>query len=271
VQDQQLDALCRRWRTVGVEYPDRDKKSHRLRPVTGATCNRLMATLHRARQLAVDILGVDLPRLTFPHFAEEPAGQYVSPEEFHAILAHIQHPTKRAFVELLYLLGIKPGQLKQTEVSNVRLEHGKPVTLVYRPQQVKQRVPHEVPLVGRAQDVVTELWRIRALGCRLLFHVNGKPLGELKSEWRRACTAAGLTAGRKGGGIVLYNLRHSCLTNLAAAGVPDTTARAISGHRTDSAHRRYVITQAATKAAALVAMSEAVERAVPSRSSARET
>jgi integrase len=129
---------------------------------------------------------------------------------------------------------------------------------------VKQRIPHEVPLVGRAQEVVQELWRTRALGCRLLFHVNGKPLGELKSEWRRACAAAGMVAGRKRGGIVLYNLRHSCLTNLAEAGVPDSTARAISGHKTDSAHRRYVITQPAAKKAALAAMTEAVSEAARS-------
>jgi integrase len=55
--------------------------------------------------------------------------------------------------------------------------------------------------------------------------------------------ARGLVAGRKAGGVVVYNLRHSCLTNLAEAGVPDSTARAISGHKTDSAYRRYVITQ----------------------------
>jgi integrase len=116
------------------------------------------------------------------------------------------------------------------------------VALVYRPAQVKQRTPHEVPLVGRAQEVVQELWAARRLGCRLLFHVDGKPLRELKSEWRRACEAADVVAGRKAGGVVLYNLRHSCLTNLAAAGVPDSTARAISGHKTDSAHKRYVIT-----------------------------
>jgi hypothetical protein len=60
---------------------------------------------------------------------------------------------------------------------------------------------------------------------------------------------------------VLYHLRHSCLTNLAEAGVPDTTARAISGHRTDSAHRRYVITQPTAKRAALAAMEDAVEAA----------
>jgi hypothetical protein len=62
---------------------------------------------------------------------------------------------------------------------------------------------------------------------------------------------------------VLYNLnlRHSCLTNLAEPGVPDSAARAISGHKSESAHKRYVITQTTTKAAALTAMTEAVERA----------
>ena len=61
--------------------------------------------------------------------------------------------------------------------------------------------------------------------------------------------------------MVVYNLRHSCLTNLAAAGVPDSTARVISGHKTDSAHRRYVITQVSAKMAALEAMTDAVTRA----------
>jgi integrase len=258
-----LDALCRKWRSIGVDYPGRDTKRHRVRPITGTSCNRAMALLHRARTLAVDKLGVDLPRLTFPHFREEPAGRYVSPGEFYAILAQIAHPTRRAFLELLYLLGIRPGQLRSTETSNVRIENGKPVALVYRPNQVKQRTPHEVPLVGvgRAEAIVHALWRGRALGCKFLFHVDGGQIGTLHSEFRRACVAAGLKAGRKAGGIVMYNLRHSCLTNLAAAGVPDTTARAISGHRTDSAHRRYVITQSATKVAALAAMSEVVGRA----------
>jgi hypothetical protein len=44
-------------------------------------------------------------------------------------------------------------------------------------------------------------------------------------------------------------------------GKRETTARAISGHKTYSAHRRYVITQEAAKAAALGATAAAVERA----------
>jgi len=100
-----------------------------------------MATLSRARTLAMDKLGVELPRLTFPKFHEEPAGRYVSPSDFYAILPHITHPTKRAFVELLYLLGIRPGQLKSTETSNVRVENGKPVALVYKPAQASSAYP----------------------------------------------------------------------------------------------------------------------------------
>ena len=153
------------------------------------------------------------------------------------------------------------SQSDRNPISQGERQQGTPTALVYRPAQVKQRVPHEVPLVGRAQEVVQELWRGLQLGSRFLFHVGGKPLRELKSKWRRACEAAGIVAGRKAGGVVLYNLRHSCLTNLAAAGVPDSTARAISGHKTDSAHKRYIITQVATKVAALAAMSDAVTQA----------
>ena len=78
-------------------------------------------------------------------------------------------------------------------------------------------------------------------------------LSELGTRFRRA-------PGFERAGIVPCNLRHSCLTKLADAGVPDTTARAISGHRRDGAHRCHVITQTATKVAALAAMAATVER-----------
>ena len=49
-----------------------------------------------------------------------------------------------------------------------------------------------------------------------------------------------------------------CLANLTEGGVPDTTARAISGHKADAAQRRYVIMQNTAKVAAFTAMIEAV-------------
>jgi len=96
---------------------------------------------------------------------------------------------------------------------------------------------------------VQEAWEARRLDCKHLFHVDGRPLGDLRSEWDRACRRAGFPVGRKAGGYVFHNTRHSCLTNLAAEGVPDTVARSISGHRTASVHERYQITQESAKRA----------------------
>ena len=253
-----LDEVARAWLGSGIAYPERDLRRNPQHPVNGSTCNRGMAMLRRARNLVMDKLGVILPRLTFPRFAEPVKGKYIPPSDFYAILAHVGHPTKLAIMELAYLTGVRKGQLRKTELRNVRVEHGRVTALVWEPHQVKTRLPHEVPLVGRAQELVQMLWDERRLTTKYLFQIDGKPLGQLKSEWGRACKKAGLTAGLKRGGYVFHNTRHSCLTNLAAEGVPDTVARSISGHRTPSVHARYQITQDAAKRAALEAMTRRV-------------
>jgi hypothetical protein len=55
----------------------------------------------------------------------------------------------------------------------------------------------------------------------LLFQVNGALLGELRSEWKRAWTAAGFAVGRKAQGLVFHDTRRYARTNLSAVGVPD--------------------------------------------------
>jgi hypothetical protein len=92
----------------------------------------------------------------------------------------------------------------------------------------------------------------------LLFQVNGAGLKELRSEWNSACKKAGFPVGRKEDGFTFHNTQHSCLTNLAAEGTPDTVARSISGHSTASMHERYQITQESAKKAALTAMTARV-------------
>ena len=120
------------------------------------------------------------------------------------------------------------------------------------------RREHVVPLEGRAREVVQDLWRARRPGF-LLFHMEGRPLGTLRTEWARACKAAGFAAGRKAGGFVFHDTRRSAVTNLAAANVPDVVARSISGHRTPSVHVRYCITPETAQQAALVAADRVVK------------
>ena len=133
--------------------------------------------------------------------------------------------------------------------------------LAWEDRKVKNRRPDVLPLIGRAQAIVQRVWETRGVGVPL-FHIGGKPLGDLRSELRRACKATGVPYGRKvAGGFVFHDTRRCALTNAQAAGIPDSVARTISGHRTDSAHRRYLITQEAAQLAALRKMQDAVEAA----------
>ena len=50
---------------------------------------------------------------------------------------------------------------------------------------------------------------------------------------------------------MFHNTRHSAIANMSAAGVPDTVATTISGHRTLSVFKRYNIVSPETQRAAL--------------------
>jgi integrase len=197
-----------------------------------------MRTLSQARDKAAEDFGLTLPPLTFPTFGDRVTGTYLPPETFYRVFAHISPWQKAALFELAYLTGKRKGQLRKIEVHNVGVQAGKVTALVWEDRKVKNRRPDVLPLTGRAQALVQRLWEARGLGVPL-FHIDGKPLGALRSEVRRACEAAGIPYGRKvDGGFVFHDTRRCALTNAQAAGISDSVARTISGHRTDSAHRR---------------------------------
>jgi integrase len=248
-----LDELCERWQSVGIEYPGRKTEMNPMRPVSGTTCNHGMRMLRAALKIAVVKLGASIPpALTYPDFEETTTGHKIEPADFYRILENIEPWPKAALVEFAYLTGVRKGQLRKTGLRNVRVAHGVVSALVWESEKVKNRRPHTVPLRPgtRRHAIVQRLWEARRLGCPL-FHIDGQPLGELRSEWRRACERAGVPCGRKVGGFVIHDTRVSAISNLADAGVPDTVARAISGHRTPSVHARYQITNERTQDDAL--------------------
>jgi integrase len=71
-----------------------------------------------------------------------------------------------------------------------------------------------------------------------LFHVDGKPLGPMVSELRRTCEVLGMPYGR-GKGVVFHDTRHSAVTNLVGAGIPETVAMTITGHADRTVFARY--------------------------------
>lgn len=222
-----------------------------------------MKRLRRALRLAAVKLAVPLPPgigdpLAYPRFTEPVVGAYIPPDDFYHILARLDVGPKRALAELAYLTGVRKVQLRKTELRNVRVERGTVTALVWDARKVKNRREHVIPLEGRARDIVQALWKDRRPGCPL-FHLDDRPLGHLRTEWARACTAAGSPVGRTAGGLVFHDTRRSATTNLAAAGVPDVVARSVTGHRTPSVHVGYNITPETAQRAALVAVDRLIE------------
>jgi hypothetical protein len=82
----------------------------------------------------------------------------------------------------------------------------------------------------------------------------------LRKEWVAACAACGLgrkieVEGKKYDpryeGLIVHDLRRSAVRNVVNAGVPETVAMEISGHKTRSVFDRYAI---ASEAELMMAM-----------------
>jgi hypothetical protein len=79
-------------------------------------------------------------------------------------------------------------------------------------------------------------------GCPFLFHrfsasaTHGAtdpmtPASDARSRNGGGLRSAGVPCGRKAGGDVFHNARHSAVTNMTGAGIPDSVATTITGHR----------------------------------------
>ena len=83
------------------------------------------------------------------------------------------------------------------------------------------------------------------------------PVGDFRKAWASACRAA------KVPGRLFHDLRRTAVRNMIRAGVPQTVAMSISGHRTIAMFNRYNIASQDDKREALL-RTEAHLAAIPS-------
>jgi integrase len=218
---------------------DRIIEYGRRRTAAGAaasTLRRELALLKRMLRLSANRLPrvplVDLPRVDNARqgFFEEP--------ELEAVLRHLPAHA-RQLVEFLYLTGWRSGEALQLRWSDVDWMR-KTVTL----RTSKNREPRIFPFrdhprledVLRRQRAEVLRWeREHGRLCPAVFHWKGRPLQKLRRSWKHACERAGLP------GRLLHDFRRTAVRNLIRAGIPQAIAMKITGHKTDSIFRRYLI------------------------------
>ncbi len=150
------------------------------------------------------------------------------------------------YVRFKRLIAWRKGELKALPWTQIdRAGHG------IRLLDSKNGRPRLVVLDDEAWAIIERRWTARQYTrpdgttaiSEYVFHRDGRPIGDIRKAWKTACEKAGLQAGRKvEGGLVPHDLRRTGIRNMRRAGVDETVAMAISGHRTRAVFDRYNIT-----------------------------
>ena len=208
---------------------------------TPATINRDLAALSRIFSLAIQAgrLGT---RPHIPRLSEAPPRQgFMEFSEYLAIRQHLPADYQDV-LEFGYHSGWRRGEILRLEWRDIDRGAGE---IRLRPELSKNKDGRVLVLSDLLRPLIERRWERRALGCPLVFTVNGRPVGDWRKTWKRACKVAGLP------GKLFHDLRRTVVRNLVRAGVPERVAMSITGHRTRSVFDRYnIVSDADLKQAA---------------------
>lgn len=203
-----------------------------------ATANREVQPLKQAFNLARK-----QGRLTrvpyFPLLKEDNARQgFFEKEEFETVVAGL--PDLMADIAwFAYLSAWRKGEIVSLPWSAVDRKARE-----VRLRTSKSGYGRVLPLDGILWEVMERRWAAReyllpngvtALS-EFVFHSKGRPILDFGGPWARACKQAGLPDK------LFHDLRRTAVRNMIRAGVPQSVAMDISGHRTISMFLRYNIT-----------------------------
>ena len=223
------------------------------------TLRRELAILKRMLRLSAHHLPrvplVDMPRV------DNARQGFFEEEDLQAILPHLSAHA-RNLVEFLYLTGWRSGEAFRLTWADVDWKHQ---TVLLRDS--KNREPRIFPfkyharlekVLRRQRDEVSR-WELKhGCICPSVFHWKGQPIRKLRRSWRSACKRAGLH------GRLLHDFRRTAVRNLIRAGVQQAISMKITGHKTDSIFRRYLIVDEELLAQATGAVAAYLEENRPS-------
>lgn len=208
-------------------------KARRVDKAAPATINREVEHLRTAFRIAVE--SGKLARVPiFPKALTEANARrcFFEGSEFMAVLDHIKDADVLDFLEFFYWTGMRPGEIKSLVWSDFDRET---MNLRLHESTAKTRRGRTLVAEGVIRPIVERRNQARRLGCEFVFHRRGKQMGEFRKLWKTAASNAGVVDRHP------YDLRRTAVKNMVRAGVNESVARSISGHRTRAVFDRYNI------------------------------
>jgi integrase len=194
-----------------------------------ASCNREVALLRRAFNLAMESELLDsAPRVKL--LKENPARKgFFDEETFTKVLGFLPRHIKPV-CEFAYYTGWRKGEVTKLRWDQVFL---KDRSIRLWSGETKNNEARFLPLEGEVLRVIRD--QRQTVGCAYVFNRGGKPIGDFQDSWNSACRKAGCE------GALFHDFRRTAARNLRRAGLSESQAMKITGHKTASIFRRYEI------------------------------
>ena len=233
----------------------------RAEGASDTTINREMSIIRRGFTLGAQ----QDPPLVFrqpsiPKLEEDNARQgFLEQEQYEKLLEEMPGSLK-AMLVVGYHTGARKGELRKVRWEQVDFESA---VIRLSVTQTKGKKARTLPIYGDMERWLKHQRETCPDGCPWVFHGRlNCPVDNHLNGWAGACERAGLD------GLLFHDLRRSAVRNMTRAGIPDTIAMSISGHKTRAVFDRYnIISEADVQSAAgkleQYAEKRKIERAAP--------
>jgi integrase len=226
-----------------------------------STINRELALLRRAFSLGFDAepqKAIRVPK--FHRFIVSEKGNerrgFVEELEYRRLAdAAAGQLWLRTLLALGYTYGFRKAELLEMRCQRVDLLNN---SISLYSGETKNGEGRTVVLTEDCKRLVTELRRGKQPGDYLFTRDGGEAVRDFRGAWKALVQAARLS------GLLFHDLRRSAVRNMIRRGVPQKTARQISGHKTDSVFSRYNIVSEADIADAARKIEEGAKAAIQS-------
>jgi len=248
---------------VGTDTLNRYIKSRLEEKSANGSINRELSLLQRSFMLGYESQPRKVARpLRFHRLPEsKPRQGFIEQKQYDALAANCSDLFMRTMLALAYSFGFRKAELLTLKVSDVDLFAG-----TIRLRDSKNGEPRKVSLTQDAKNLLAACIAQKSGDAPVFTRGKGtKAVADFRGTWAALCCRAGLgqmfcngcskpvghgskcenCPGRrrlKYSGLLFHDQRRSAARNLIRAGVTETVAMKITGHKTRNVFDRYNIT-----------------------------